>query len=242
MTDLITASAGDPVLDVALSHALLREVAAGARGETVRIYRPAAAVAFGRLDVLRPGFAAAAAAARAAGSTPLVRSVGGHAAPYDGGSLVVERLVPAADMAAGLHERFEDMSARVARVLGDLGFDARVGELPGEYCAGAHSINLGGGLKVAGIAQRAMRGAALTSAIVTVHGGEALRAMVARVYAALELDVDPGVSGALDEAGPVATADLAARLAAAYAPAATRALDGALVDAARTLMPRHIAG
>jgi lipoate-protein ligase A len=242
VTDLITASAGDPMLDVALSHALLREVAARARGETVRIYRPGAAVAFGRLDVLRPGFAAAAAVARAAGAVPLVRSVGGHAAPYDGGSLVLERIEPASDMATGLHERFEDMAARVVAVLGALGFDARVGGLPGEYCAGAHSVNVDGRLKVAGIAQRAMRGGALTSAIVTVHGGEALRAMVERIYAALELDVDPRVSGALDEARPVEIDDLAVRLAAAYAPNVARAVDPPLLEAARALVSRHAAG
>jgi octanoyl-[GcvH]:protein N-octanoyltransferase len=242
VTDLITASAGDPVLDVALSHALLREVAAGARGETVRVYRPGAAVAFGRLDALRPGFAAAAVEARAHGHTPLVRSVGGHAAPYDGGSLVLERFEPSSDMATGLHERFEAMAERLAAVLEALGFDARVGELPGEYCAGAHSINVGGTLKVAGIAQRAMRGGALTSAIVTVHGGAGLRAIVAAVYAALDLDVDPSVSGALDEAGPVEIEELAARLADAYAPLAVVAIDPALLAAAHALVPRHLIG
>jgi lipoate-protein ligase A len=171
-----------------------------------------------------------------------VRSVGGHAAPYDAGSIVVERFEPAEDVTAGLEERFADQSDRLQRVLEQIGADARVGELDGEYCAGAHSISLGGRVKVAGIAQRAMRGGALTSAIITVHGGPWLRAMIERIYAALELDVDPATAGALDEAVAVDADDLAARIRAAYRPATLRALDDALLDAARELAPRHSAG
>src|SRR4051794_34801810 len=105
--ELITASTpDDPVLDVALSHALLEAVAAGRRGGSLRLYRPGPTAAFGRLDVLRPGFAAACEVARGLGLTPLVRSAGGHAAPYDDRSLVVEHLAPAADVTAGLAERF----------------------------------------------------------------------------------------------------------------------------------------
>ena len=44
--DLLTAATpGDPVLDVALSHALLLEVAAGRRPDSLRVFRPGAAVA-----------------------------------------------------------------------------------------------------------------------------------------------------------------------------------------------------
>jgi octanoyl-[GcvH]:protein N-octanoyltransferase len=241
--DLITASTPeDPVLDVALSHALLDEVAAGRRGDLVRIYRPGPTAAFGRLDVLRPGFAAACAVARDLGLTPVIRSAGGHAAPYDGRSLVVEHVVAAPDVTAGLEARFAGASERVRRVLAGLGFDARVGELAGEYCPGAHSVNVGGRLKVAGIAQRAIRGAAMTGVVVTVGGGPELRAMVAALYAALELEVDPATAGALDECRPGITADAV--------EAAVRADHGALVEAepdaatlaaARALIPRHAA-
>ena len=57
----------DPALDIAVGHALLERAAAGAIGPTLRVYRPGATVAFGRLDALRPGFGAAVAAARAHG-------------------------------------------------------------------------------------------------------------------------------------------------------------------------------
>jgi lipoate-protein ligase A len=244
--ELITASMpADPVLDVALSHALLEAVAGGRHGEALRIYRPGPTAAFGRLDVLRPGFAAASEVARELGLTPLVRSAGGHAAPYDDRSLVVEHLAPAADVTAGLEQRFAAQSSLLERVLAGLGADAQVGALPGEYCAGAHSIHVGGRLKVAGIAQRAIRGAAMTSAIVTVAGGDDVRAMIEALYAALEIDVDPSTAGALDEVLPgVAVDAVAAAIRDAYAGGRrlSRAEPGPeLLAAARALIPRHAA-
>jgi lipoate-protein ligase A len=244
--ELITASTpAEPVLDVALSHALLTDIAAGRRGDALRIYRPGPTAAFGRLDVLRPGFLAARDAARGLGLTAVVRSAGGHAAPYDDRTLVVEHLTAVPDIAAGLQDRFVAQSGRLQRVLAGLGADARVGELRGEYCPGAHSINVGGRLKVVGIAQRAVRGAAMTGALVTVGGGVELRARVAALYAALELEVDAAAAGALDEVLPgVAIDAVAAAVRAAYgeawrlAPAEPAA---ALYAAARALIPRHSA-
>jgi len=242
--DLLTDElAGDPVLDVALTHALLDQVAAGARPATLRLARPGPTVAFGRLDALKPGFAAAAAAARRHGRTPLVRSAGGHAAAYDERSLVVEHVTPEPHVAEGLHERFARQSALLRAALRAVGADAEVGELPREYCPGAHSLHVGGRLKVVGIAQRAIKGAALTTAVVVVGGGDALRAVVADVYAALGLDVDPATAGALDEVLPgVTTGDVAGAIRAGYAaghalrPAAA---GGALLRAARGLAGRH---
>ena len=79
-------------------------------------------------------------------------------------------------MTAGLQARFEAQSALLRDALAGLGADARIGELAGEYCAGAHSINLGGRIKVVGIAQRAIRHGALTTAVIVVGGGGRLRA------------------------------------------------------------------
>jgi lipoate-protein ligase A len=239
---LITASSPeDPVLDLALSHALLDQVAAGARPDLVRIYRPGPTAAFGRLDVLRPGFAAASAAAGELGLTPVIRSAGGHAAPYDERSLVVEQIVAADDVTAGLETRFADASGRLARVLGSLGFDARVGELAGEYCPGAHSVNVGGRLKVAGIAQRAIRGAAMTGIVLTVGGGADLREMIVALYAALELEVDPSTAGALDEARPVTVGEVEAALRADYGAPEVVEPGVEAYAAARVLIPRHAA-
>jgi lipoate-protein ligase A len=128
-------------------------------------------------------------------------------------------------------------------VLRDLGTDARVGELPGEYCPGGHSIHARG-IKVAGIGQRAIRRAANTSAVVVVGGGETVRALVAAVYAALELDVDATTAGSLDEVAAGLGIDAVAdAIREAYASRAgglrPSEPDDALYARARELLPRH---
>jgi lipoate-protein ligase A len=242
---MTAAAPADPVLDVALSHALLDDVAAGRRGDTLRVFRPGPTLAFGRLDALRPGFRDACAVARRHGFTPLVRSVGGRAAVYDERCLAVEHITAAADVTAGLQARFAALSGGLRRVLAGLGADARVGALPGEYCPGAHSINVGGRFKVAGIAQRTVRGGAMTSAVVVVSGGADVRSAVAAVYGALGIDVDPATAGSLDEALPgVAVEEVAGAVRDAFGRTRRlepRELDPELISAARALEPRHAA-
>jgi octanoyl-[GcvH]:protein N-octanoyltransferase len=242
--DLLTAGfPADPVLDAALSHALLEDVAARRRSPALRIFRPGPAAAFGRLDALLPGFPEACERARQYGRTPLVRLVGGHAAVYDERCVVVEEISAEDDVIAALQARFEGQSRRLQRALSEPGADARIGELPGEYCRGAHSINLGGRIKVVGIAQRAVRRGALASAVVVCGGGAELRAIVASLYAALEIAVDPGTAGSLDEELPDATAGAVARLIeGSYAAdwrLEPRDLDADLLGAARALAARH---
>ena len=78
---------------------------------------------------------------------------------------------------------------------------------------------------MAGIAQRAVRGAALTTATVTVGGGADLRTAVTAVYEALQIEVDAGVAGALDEALPgVTTGEVAAAIRDAFGPLRTHAV------------------
>jgi lipoate-protein ligase A len=231
----------DPVLDIAVTHALLREVAAGRRGPALRVFRPGPTVAFGRLDALREGFAAACDAARRHGHTPVIRPAGGHAAVYDPRAVVVEHVTAEAHVTAGLQERFAAQSQLLSAVLAGLGLDARVGALPGEYCAGAHSINLGGRLKVVGIAQRAIRGAALTTAVVTVADGPHLRAVIEDVYVALGLDVAPAIAGTVDELLPGVTAAHVAELVAAAYGGTPAPLGDDLLAAARALVARHVA-
>ena len=229
------------MLDIAISHALLDRVAAGERPDALRVFRPASTVAFGRLDALRPGFARAGAIARELGFTPVLRSVGGHAAVFDARSVVVEHFTHERDATAGLQARFADQSRRVRSVLAALGADARIGQLAGEYCAGEHSVNLGGRVKVAGIAQRVVRRGAMTSAIVVVSGGPELRAAVGAVYAALDLPVDVATAGALDEELDGVTVDaVAGRLERAYGELAPRELDAELLAGARALVARHV--
>ena len=65
-----------------------------------------------------------------------------------------------------------------------------MGEVPGEYCPGAFSVNARGQVKLAGTAQRLIHGAALLGANVVVGDGAGVRAVVRDVYAALELEWD----------------------------------------------------
>jgi octanoyl-[GcvH]:protein N-octanoyltransferase len=221
----------DPVLDAAITHALLREVGAGQRPATARVFRPGPTMAFGRLDALDPAtYDAARAAARAHGYAPLLRLGGGHAAGYDEGSVLVEVVRPVATIAEGIGDRFADMTALLVDALAPLGVAARVGELPGEYCAGQWSVNANG-VKLAGTAQRSIRGASLVTAMLIVGGGARLRAALIDVYAALGLDWRPATAGAADDLVAGLTAPDAERAVVAALAARERLTAGALAPA-----------
>ena len=233
----------DPVLDAAITHALLREVGAGERGATARVFRPGATMAFGRLDALQAGgYAAARAAAAAHGYTPLLRLGGGHAAGYDEGSVLVELIRPVATIADGIGDRFADSTALLVEALAGLGIAAHVGALPGEYCAGDWSVNAAG-IKLAGTAQRSIRGASLVTAMVIVEGGARLRAALVDVYAALGIDWRPATAGAAADlvrslsAGDVERALIAAL--AAHERLTAGALSPATLRLASTLGAAH---
>ncbi|HEX7299578.1 MAG TPA: hypothetical protein VF257_11270 [Solirubrobacteraceae bacterium] len=230
-----------PSLDIAVSHALLEGVARDALGPVVRLYRPTATMAFGRLDALRPGFAQAGRAAREHGFEPIVRLAGGHAAAYDNRALIYEEITPERDVTAGLHERFREAAALLAGALDGLGVDARVGEIPGEYCAGAYTVSASGRVKLVGIAQRAVRGAALLTAFILVGGGATLRSALTDVYRALELEWDPATAGALDDVLPgVGMADVEQAILAARGPDLVPGMiDAHTVVRARELEERH---
>jgi len=160
---------------------------------SVRVCRPEPTVGFGRLDVRLPGYPAAVEAARAHGFAPEVREPGGHAAAYHRGSLLVE--VTGRGGIEGVRRRFEHVSAWIVGALRGLGVDARVGEVPGEYCAGRWSVNLGGRVKLAGLAQRVARGGWTVGAAIVCEDVEPVRAVLVDVYAALGLPFDPATVG-----------------------------------------------
>lgn len=233
----------DPVRELAVSHALLVQVARGELPPAVRLYRPGPTVAFGRVDARRPGFADAVRAARAHGFEPAVRVSGGHAAAYDAGALVYEEVTRAAALAGGLQKRFQDGAGLLVRALAQLGLDARIGELPGEYCPGAYSVNLAGRVKVAGTAQRVMRGGALFDAVVLVAGGARARAVLVDVYAALGIEWAPHTAGAIEDVDraiePAAVEAAIVRARGANGDLEVAALAPATLELAATLEPRH---
>jgi octanoyl-[GcvH]:protein N-octanoyltransferase len=228
-----------PAFDMAVTHALLLRVGRAELPATLRLARPGPTVAFGRLDALRPGFAAARDAARRHGFTPVLRLGGGHAAAYDEGSLLVEKVTPAAAVAQGIQARFAEETERLRSAIAGLGVDARIGQLPGEYCPGSWSINIGGRVKVGGTAQRVVRGAALLGAVVVVTGTERLRDVLIDVYDALELDWDPATLGGVADAQPAADVE---RVREALRDGSVTGLDARTTALASELESRHALG
>jgi lipoate-protein ligase A len=188
---------------MAMAQVMMRRVSRGESGAVLRVYRPAApAVAFGRRDVRLPGFPEAVACLERAGFWPCVRPQGGRAVAYTRDALVVDHVSPDPEWPSGLERRFEDFGNLWAGVLGGLGVDARVGEVPGEYCPGSHSVNARGVVKLVGTAQRMVRGAWLFSAVLVVDGAAVLRPVLREVYATLGLPFDEASVGSLSEEVP----------------------------------------
>jgi octanoyl-[GcvH]:protein N-octanoyltransferase len=234
----------DPALDAAVSRATMRRVAAGELPETLRLARPGRVVAFAKRDVLAPGYPEAVAAARTAGFGSIVRLAGGRAAVFHEGALEVAHAVPDPDPRKGIHARFEATAELIAAALGSLGVDARVGEVPREYCPGRWSVNAGGARKLAGIGQRVIAGGAHVGTVLVVEDAEAIRRVLEPVYSALELDWDPATAGAAaDEAHPRPTwKAVREALLAAYAERfelVEEVLDAETLALARTLAPEH---
>jgi lipoate-protein ligase A len=226
-----TAFPGRAAFDVAVSRALLREVAIGKRAETLRLYRPGDVVAFSTTDLRRPGFSGALRAARRSGFDAALRLAGGAAAVFSTGTLAFAWCTPERDERAGIRARFARTAEWVARALRRLGVDARVGEVPGAYCPGDWSVNARGHRKLMGVGQRVVRGAAHTGGVIVVAASGRVRAVLEPVYAELDYPFDPASAGAIeDEVGPVSLA--AVREALVRELAAERELRAGSLDSA----------
>jgi octanoyl-[GcvH]:protein N-octanoyltransferase len=190
---------GDPAMGPALSRVLLDQVATGKRGPTVRLSRTGRVVAFGRRDTTSPGYREAVASARAGGFEAMERIAGGRAAAYSEGTLSLTMTFADPTPAKRTNQRFE-FAASVARdALAGLGVDARVGEVEGEYCPGAFSVNSKGRTKLVGIGQRMIRGAAHVGFVITVRDAAAIRRVLEPVYASLGLQWNPSTVGAVED-------------------------------------------
>lgn len=190
---------GGAACDTALSQLLLTAVSRGNATECLRIWRPCDALAFSVLDRTRSGFAHAVRVARESGFEPFLRLTGGHAAVYTEATVAFAWTLPASDPHRGIQERFEVLAELVAASMRDLGVDARVGPVAGEYCPGAYSVNARGRVKLMGVGQRVVRGAAHVGGVVVVGGAARLRAVLESVYASLALPFDPAAVGSAEE-------------------------------------------
>ena len=233
----------DPALELAFAHAMVREGT-----DAVRIYRPSwPMLVFGRRDTRLPGFAAAVEAGRSRGFAPAVRATGGRAVAYTEQSVVLD-LVRSEVGAVGQQEaRFVRIGGQLVELLRGLGVDARLGDVPGEYCPGAHSVNARGTAKLVGTAQRVVRDAWLFSALVQVDDAERVAECLDPVYRALEQPFDPRSVGAIaDEAPGVDARAVESAVLATFsagvesATLSQEALPADTLTLARTLLEQHI--
>jgi lipoate-protein ligase A len=233
-------------MDTAVSHAALRLVARGEIPETLRLHRPADVVAFGPRDRVAPGFGPAVAAARALGFGAIERLAGGRAAVFHRGTLAFSWAIPDPSPRQGIRPRFEEIAAIMAEALLSLGVDARVGEVPGEYCPGEHSVNARGKKKLMGVGQRVVAGAAHVGGVVVVNGGDRVREVLLPVYEALDLEWDPATVGSLEEEVPGTTWEKVEAVILDSFASRYDLEDGDLTEEvlalARELAPRHAVG
>jgi lipoate-protein ligase A len=193
-----TPAAATAEQDHAVSRQLLERTAAGEIDGALRIWAPVPALALSRLDELRQGAADARAAAQRAGFSAVRRVSGGHAVVLGPGSLCVGLAEPAATF-EGTQDRYERVGGAIVEALGAVGVDAERGELEGEWCPGAWSIRAGR-VKLAGLAQRAIKGAAWIEAVVDLAPDPAARELLVEIYDVLELPLDPATRGSVGEA------------------------------------------
>lgn len=166
------------------------------------LLRPGPTAAFSRRDSLLPGYPRARDLLAARGLEPIIRPVGGHLAVYGEGALVVHLWAPHPDPRAHIRERFSLLAGAMVRGLRSLGVDAQVGPVPGEYCDGEFSVNLGGRAKLAGTGQRIVRNGYLFSAVVMVHSVEPAREALTAAYHELGLAFRPETVGCVADSAP----------------------------------------
>lgn len=193
--------------DTGISHTLVREVGAGRRPETLRLHRTEDIVAFGKHDTITPGYADAIAASVAHGFTPIERLAGGRAAVFHTGTLAFAWAIPADDPRIGVTSRFDEIATLLTAALQSLGVDAHIGEIPGEYCPGTYSIHADHRVKLVGVGQRLVRGAAHVGGVISVSDGWRIREVLQPVYRALGLDWVPSTAGAIDDFVPEVTVE-----------------------------------
>jgi lipoate-protein ligase A len=190
--------ARDPTTDREATAAMVDRTAdTGEPG--FRAWTPHRQVAFGRRDAAESGYEAARRHAERHGFPAVQRSVGGRAVAYTGTTVAFARSVPVPDIRTGLDDRYEAAVDGVCRALERIGVHPERGEPPATFCPGDHSVQADG--KIAGIAQRVRRGAALVAGVVVVADHDAIAAVLDDVYPALGVPFDPESVGSVARAG-----------------------------------------
>jgi octanoyl-[GcvH]:protein N-octanoyltransferase len=235
---------GRPALSTAVSRAILLRVSRRELPDTLRLHRPNASVAFGRQDVASAGYADAIRAARSQGFEAIERLAGGRAAVFHEETIAFSWATADPDPHTRTFERFRAMAESVVAGLRALGIDARVGEVPGEYCPGEYSVNARGRAKLVGLGQRIIAGGAHLGGVLVVGGSDRVRDVLVPVYEALGLDWNPATVGSVvDEAPGTAYEDVVQALLDQFSSRWTPAhvpLDEDTLALAAVLEPEHL--
>jgi len=212
---------GTAHLNTAISRSILQRVSAREIPETLQIGRPHRTVAFGKHDALTDGFDRAVAIAVAHGFDPTIRIAGGRAVAFHPQTIRFVWTVPANDPVAGIHERFSTVANRVVAMLESFGVGAVIGEVAGEYCPGAYSVHVEGTGKVMGAGQRLARNAAQVAGVIVVQRASLVNEVLVPIYAALGLDMDPSLTGAIHDVADVDIEDVETRFVEQFASGGT---------------------
>ncbi|MFT4288027.1 lipoyl protein ligase domain-containing protein [Nocardioides sp.] len=188
--------------DVRWVRRRLDDLVSGSVEARLELMVPPPTAAFSGRDARRPGYPAARRVLLERGFVPMVRPVGGHLAIYDEGALVIHLMAPHRAPREHVRERFAAFSEVLADGLRDLGVDARVGPVPGEYCDGEFSVSDAGRAKLVGVGQRIVRAGYLLSAVVSIGPVDRVRAALAVGYDELGLDLRPETVGSVMDTVP----------------------------------------
>jgi octanoyl-[GcvH]:protein N-octanoyltransferase len=168
----------------------------------LRFRRPRPTAAFSPQDTTHPDYERIKEMARARGFEPIERGTGGRLTMFDEQALAITLISPHPEPHQHTIRRYEIFSTAIAGALAKIGIDARVGELPDEYCPGKFSINASGRFKLVGIAQRMNRRCVQMGAIIAVERSDKACAAIAEAYTAMGLAFDPVTYGAITRLVP----------------------------------------
>jgi octanoyl-[GcvH]:protein N-octanoyltransferase len=171
----------------------------------LRFRRPRPTAAFSPQDTNHPDYAQIREQTRMRGFEPIERGTGGRLTLFDENALGITILSPHAAPHQHMIKRYEILSAAIATTLHRLGIDARVGELPNEYCPGKYSVNAEGRIKLVGVAQRMNQRCLQMGAIISVTRSDEACAGIAEAYRDMGLNFDPKTYGAIADFKPTLT-------------------------------------
>lgn len=188
---------------------LLKEVAAGKRGATARLWENPQCLVVTRKETRFPSFAEARQQLTQDGWPVIVRDSGGTTVPHHPGILNFSLLIPQTpEQSFDLDTVYMALCEPIRLALGALDLNAEYGETKGSYCDGRYNLNVQG-LKVTGTAQKIMvsppnqkniKQAILAQAMLMVEADAAAgTAWVNRFYtlAGNERQFDPSVATSL---------------------------------------------